>query len=1181
MKDSNLEFKVPELDEASKTFIEQRSKELVQKDSQFRESLPLAEITEARAKPGLCLAQTIDTCMKGYADRTAVARRATELRKDAATGRNFRVLQDSFESLTYRQLWSRAKSLAGFWYRHKDGPLRADQFLCILGFSGVDFTTVYLAAIYSGAVTVPLQTNAKLSNLLEVTKETEPQWLATSLEHLDATVELVLQGYCPKGLLLFDYDSEVDDHREVFEKAQSKLAESGKPEFITTIEDACSTGATLAPAPLFEQSDANERLCQIIYTSGSTGTPKGAMLQEKLVKYSWLTASTLPWLYMHYMPMNHSFGIGTIGQTLGLGGTVFFTAKSDLSTLFEDIQLVRPTFIPLVPRVCEILFDQFQNQPARRESGGQACESCKDDQLLEFRNNNLGGRVLGSIFSSAPLSPDLKTFMDQLLGFRIINSYGATEILSATINNKILRPPVTDYKLVDVPELGYFSTDKPYPRGELWLKTDALIMGYYKRPETTASVMSDDGYYMTGDIMAEIGPDQVVYLDRRNNVQKLSQGEFVAVSRIEVLLSYAPLIHQAYLYGSSERSFLVAVIVPNPDVIRESGIEGNDQEIKEALRNAINQVAHDEDLLAHEVPRDFVVEYEPFSPENDLLTGVGKPQRLKLKEKYSEKLEVLYDHIAAEQNKELVFLRQQGKSLPVTECIARAVKASLGLEDLDFSKGFSFIELGGDSLTALSCSLLLEEIYGIEVPAGVINNPAGSLQQLAQYIVRGMDASFQRPSFSSVHGKDATEIHVKDLVLEKFIDEKTLDQAASLPGPSEDIKCVLVTGASGFLGRFLCLEWLERMEKAGGKVVCVIRGKDNRDACNRLQNSMDSNDLVLMQHFDSLAADHLEVLAGDISEANMGLNQEDWQRLATTVDHIVHPAAFVNHVLPYAQLFGPNLVGTTELIRLALTHHIKPFNNVSTVAVCGLPEGGAATENDDIRKLTPVRDLTLQGYARGYADSKWAAEVLLADANDRFNLPVTNFRCDMILPHSEYKGQLNVPDMFTRWLFSTVVTGLAPKSCYETTSGEKPHYDGLPADFIAEAIATLGEHAREGNRCYHVVNPHEDGISLDSFVDWAIDAGYKIDKVEDYNDWFHRFETALRALPDEQGLASSIPLLHQLEKPAQVTIGAMFSAESFHEDVRKYRIGKDNDIPHLTPEFIRKYLEDIKQVGLI
>ena len=389
-----------------------------------------------------------------------------------------------------------------------------------------------------------------------------------------------------------------------------------------------------------------------------------------------------------------------------------------------------------------------------------------------------------------------------------------------------------------------------------------------------------------------------------------------------------------------------------------------------------------------------------------------------------------------------------------------------------------------------------------------------------------------------------------------------------------------MTGANGYLGRFLCLEWLERMAKVGGKVICIARGQDPAAARRRIAAAFDSGDASLKQHFESLAADHLEVLNADLSEPQLGLEPSDWQRLAEAVDLIVHPAAFVNHVLPYQQLFGSNVVGTAELIRLALAHHRKRFVNVSTVAAAMLPAGGAIDEDADVRAATPVRRLDSERYADGYAHSKWAGEVLLRQAHERFDLPVSVFRCDMILAHSRYQGQINVPDMFTRWLLSVILTGLAPRSFY-SPGPVRAHYDGLPVDFTAESIATLGAASLQGYCTYHVVNPHDDGVSMDTFIDWAIEAGHAIQRIDDYDDWYGRFETALRALPEKQRQQSSLPLLHQLRRPMPPHAGALASAERFRADVRAHGIGGDRDIPHLSAAFIRKYLGDLRVLGLV
>lgn len=1166
----------------SREFVQTRFRELAAFDTQFRDALPLAEVNDAKNQPGLGLAQIMEICMTAYADRPALGQRATCLTTDPKTGHAYRQILTYFDTITYGQLWERIRSLSSFWYNHPDKPLHPGDLLCILAFAGTDFTTVDLAAIYTGAVTVPMQTNGQPQQLMEIIKEVEPQWIAASLECLESAVDLVIKSHIPRGILVIDYHAEVDEEHETYEKARSRLAAAGLNDILITLESACDRGSQMPPAPLHVEADSDSRLSTIYYTSGSTGLPKGAMYSESVVKTHWTMASPMPYIYMHYMPMNHAFGRTGVSWTLSQGGVCFFTAKRDQSMIFDDISLVRPTFMAVVPRMCEKIHHKYEVQLARRTTSNSDKNQIEQELLLEVRNQMLGGRLLGVSFGSAPLAPELRAFMEQCLGLPLDDIYGATEMGPVVRNSHVMRPPVIDYKLVDVPELGYFRTDKPHPRGELLIKTSQVMQGYYKRPDLTASVFDENGYYKTGDIMAEIGPDQLVYVDRRNNVLKLSQGEFVAISRLEALFTNGhPLIHQAYLYGTSDRSYLVGVFVPNSDVMAELGITGDDSAVYSALREAVNQVAQRESLHSYETPRDFLVEYEPFSVDNDLLAGVGKYRRPKLVERYGPRLEALYDAIADSQHQELQRLRREGQSMPVLEAVGLAVQATLGIEKLDLSQRCNFTGLGGDSLTAMSCSMLLEEVYGIDIPASVISNPSGSLQQLAGYIERALDTSFDRPTFASVHGREAAAIRASDLTLEKFIDGKTLLAARDIPGPRTVIRTVLLTGANGFLGRFLCLEWLERMAKVGGKVICLLRGEDDDEARQRLADVFASGDQTLKERYAKLAAGHLEVLAGDLGESRLGLRQATWQELAETVDHIVHPAAFVNHVLPYSQLFGSNVFGTAQVIQLAISHHLKPIDNISTLGAALLPGGGVLTEDDDVRTVTPVRKLDEDSYAAGYALSKWAAEALLRDANDRMGLPVAVFRCDMILAHTAYKGQLNVPDVFTRWLLSTVATGLAPASYYEAVSEVKPHYDGLPVDFTAAAIARLGEKAREGYRTYHVINPHDDGISLDSFVDWAVEAGYPIHRVGDYDDWFKRFETALRALPEKQRHRSSLPLLQQLSQPIPAIAGAMASSERFETDVRKFGVGDNQNIPHLSAEFIGKYLDDLHHLGLL
>ena len=282
-------------------------------------------------------------------------------------------------------------------------------------------------------------------------------------------------------------------------------------------------------------------------------------------------------------------------------------------------------------------------------------------------------------------------------------------------------------------------------------------------------------------------------------------------------------------------------------------------------------------------------------------------------------------------------------------------------------------------------------------------------------------------------------------------------------------------------------------------------------------------------------------------------------------------------------MFGPNVVGTAELIRIALTTKLKPFTYVSTIGVGDQIEPPTFTEDADIRVVSPTRTVD-DSYANGYGNSKWAGEVLLREANDLCGLPVAVFRCDMILADTKYAGQLNVPDMFTRLMLSLVATGIAPASFYELDADgnrARAHYDGLPVDFIAEAIATLHAQQETGSLTYHVTNPYDDGIGLDEYVDWLTDAGYEIERIGDYRDWLQRFETSMRALPDQQRQHSLLPLLHRYRKPDTPVCGSLIPTQRFRTAVQCAKIGLDKDIPHVTPEIIVKYVADLELLGLL
>ncbi|MCA2266335.1 thioester reductase domain-containing protein [Mycobacterium marseillense] len=1147
--------------------LARRRERLYADDEQFRNTRPDDDIAAAARAPGLRIAEVMATVLQGYGARPALAQRAREVITDPETGRSVLHFLPRFESVTYADLWARVQALAAEWHHHERFPVRAGDFVCVLGFASIDYTAIECACIHLGAVVVPLQTSAPASQHAPILAETQPRILAVGVDNLATAVEAALAGTPPERLIVFDYEPHDDDQRAVFEAARARLSEAAGPLTLETIDAVATHGAVLPPAPLHVAAAGEDPLAWVFYTSGSTGTPKGAMFTESLCIGTWLAQSDQPVITLSYMPMSHLIGYGYVILTLANGGTSYFAAKSDLSTLFEDLSLVRPTSMSLVPRVCEMFYHHFQRELDRHAMAGADPDAVGAQVITAIREKILGGRVLAVGCGSAALSPEIKEFMEEVLDQHLLIGYSSTEIAGGMIvaDEHVLRPPVIDYKLLDVPELGYFNTDKPYPRGELAVKSARFMAGYYNRPDLTATMFDEDGYYKTGDIMAEVGPDRLRYVDRRNNVIKLAQGEFVAVSRLEALYSTSPLIHQIYIYGDSARSFLLAVIVPT-----DSSAD------PPAIARSLREIARDNQLNGYELPRDFLLETEPFSLANGLLSGVGKFLRPKLKARYGDRLEQLYTRMADDQLAQLRALRTGGADQPVLATVTKAVQATLGVPAADVSPEARFVDLGGDSLSALTFSTLLADIYGIEVPVGVVIDPTGDLLTIAGHIERRRAPGAARPTYASVHDPDATEVRAEDLWLDKFIDDDIVKSATLLPEPTAEVRTVFLTGATGFLGRFLAMEWLEGLARRGGTLICLARGADAAQARQRIEAALDS-DPALLERFRALAGDHLEVLAGDIGEPGFGLDEASWERLAERVDLVVHPAAHVNHLLPYRQLFTTNVAGTAEIIRLAITARLKPIHYVSTMGVSAVAHQ-LVDEDTDIRRSVP-RCIINDGYANGYGVSKWAGEVLMREAHDLCGLPIAVFRPGMILADSRYAGQLNVPDIFTRLLFSLVTTGVAPRSFYQGSAdqGARPHYEGLPVDFLAHAIAAIGPQHGSSFDTYNTTNPHDDAISLDTFVDWIIAAGYPIDKIDDYPAWLARFETAMRALPERQRAQSVLGVLDVYREPMAAVAGSPVPGERFRSAVE--RAGRA--IPHVSQQLIEKYLADLERIGVL
>ncbi|WP_149360978.1 carboxylic acid reductase [Lolliginicoccus suaedae] len=1128
--------------------------------------------TGASTVPGP--AETVAALLHQHADRPALGNRERTVHTDPATGEQHVTLQPRFTTITYRELAERITSLAAHWTATPS--LRPGDMVAVIGFASVDYTVIDLSITHLGAVGVPLQADAPVPQLAAILAETEPRILATSIDNLGKAAEVAGATPSIEQVIVFDVLPGLARHQHAIARLRAATTIP-----VLALTDAISAGARLPkPAP-YRPEPGEEPLALLIYTSGSTGTPKGAMYTTRMLAHLWADPDAgevdeetdpAPPAFLHYMPMSHVYGRMWLVQGLALGGTGYFAAAPDMSTLFEDLALVRPTAVNLVPRVAELLHQRYR-AAARRKGITSTDPFDVDDALATAtRHDMLGDRLRHAVVGSAPLTPELRRFLKGFLAVPLRDGYGSTETSGGVVTNTVvMRPPVLDYKLVDAPELGYLTTDEPHPRGELLIKATTVFPGYYRRPDATAQVFDEDGFYRTGDIVAEIAPDRLVYVDRRNNVLKLAQGEFVAIARLEALYATSPLIDQVFLYGNSARSYLLAVVELSEQARALPG------PITETLRVAFQEVAERHELAAYEVPRESILADEPFTTTNGLLTGIGKLARPRLSEHYGPRLEDLYAQLDATEIDQVERLREQRDHRPVLDILQELVQARIGAAEADVP----FSDLGGDSLAAMSVATGIEEIYDLTVAVHEIISPTATLASLAARIEQQRATGPGASLFNAIHGQSPGVAHATDIRLEELLDAATLRPATDLPLAADEPRTVLLTGATGYLGRFVCLDYLKQLATTGGTLICLVRGRDDADARARLDSVFDSGDPELLAHYRELAAESLEVIAGDAAAPRFGLDRPEWLDLARRTELIVHVAALVNHVLPYSELFEPNVVGTARVIELASTTTRKPVHFLSTVAVTHLDEGTRLGEEPDIRYASPSRVLS-DSYANGYATSKWACEVLLREAHDQLGLPVTVFRSGMILAHTRYSGQLNVPDNFTRLLLSVLATGLAPGSFYRRgPAARRAHYDGIPVDFTAAAVRELGQAPGSSYRTFNVLSTHDDGIGLDTFIDWLIADGHAITRLDDHEEWAARITAAMEALPEQQRQHTVLPLMHAYQRPAAPRTEDAALTTAFREAVALHRVVGKPEIPHLDHALITKYARDLEALGLL
>jgi len=296
---------------------------------------------------------------------------------------------------------------------------------------------------------------------------------------------------------------------------------------------------------------------------------------------------------------------------------------------------------------------------ANVKRNGTVTHGCWDALVFKKASAMLGGHCRYMITASAPIDPKVLDLLKVAFSCPVIEGYGLTET-SGGSSFTAPEDPVTGHvggptqcvkwRIMDVPEMSYLSTDTPYPRGELCMKGPAVCSGYYKRPDKTAEAFDSQGWFKTGDVVVAYPNGSVKVIDRSKNIFKLSQGEYIAPEKIENMLALSPMIAQSIIYGDSLRSCTVCIVVPNPDQVtkfaKDKGIEEDavftDPAFRGLVVDDITRIGKEQKLSGLEKPKDVLIYKGTFSIENNLLTPTFKLKRNVAREFFKNEIDAMY-----------------------------------------------------------------------------------------------------------------------------------------------------------------------------------------------------------------------------------------------------------------------------------------------------------------------------------------------------------------------------------------------------------------------------------------------------------------------------------------------------------------------------------------------------------
>jgi long-chain acyl-CoA synthetase len=399
-----------------------------------------------------------------------------------------------------------------------------------------------------------------------------------------------------------------------------------------------------------------EDLACLIYTSGTGGAPRGVQQHHGAILHNLegatdIISTDFGWddeVFLSFLPASHAYEhMGGQHFPIALGGQIYYAES--LERLAANIEEVKPTIMVVVPRLFELLrtriiksveaqggLSKYLLYRAQKIGGDRYKGSVRPwdlpmDGILSLTlrrkiRERFGGRQKAWVSGGAPLNPEVGVFF-QSLGITFLQGYGQTEaapLISCNrpkvgIRLETVGPPVKNCEVRIAED------------GEIMVRGENVMRGYWRNPEETARVLRD-GWLATGDVGHFDQKGRLVITDRKKDILVNDKGDNVSPQRIEGMLTLQSEIAQAMVYGD-RRPHFVALLVPDPEIAKAPDLHAR-------LQRAVDRV--NAELSVIEKVRRFILADESFSIDNEQLTPSMKIRRHVISKVYGERLDALY-----------------------------------------------------------------------------------------------------------------------------------------------------------------------------------------------------------------------------------------------------------------------------------------------------------------------------------------------------------------------------------------------------------------------------------------------------------------------------------------------------------------------------------------------------------